>query len=156
VCTLSIANAFELAVEPGCGVVGVPVFFFVSGFGLALFDGVVEVGLGHGLEGEEDEAESGGGGVKAAVIRVGGFLSAVLGALKEKYGGEEREKGEKGPVNDEIDVHDVPLRLVAQAWIAAANGAAAMFRFAGIRLAREEDAGRAWTLRGGWVQQRGA
>jgi hypothetical protein len=152
VCALSVADAFELAVELGCGVVGVSVFFFVSGFGLALFDGVVEVGLGHGLEGDEDEAESGGGGVKTAVIRVGGLFSAVLGALEEKYGGEEREKGEKGPVNDEIDVHDVPLRLVAQTWIDAPNGAAAMLRFARIRLAREEDAGRGWALRGGSVQ----
>ena len=55
-CTLSVADAFELAVEPGCGVVGVSVFFFIRGFGLALLDGVVEVGLGQGLEGDEGEA----------------------------------------------------------------------------------------------------
>jgi hypothetical protein len=65
------------------------------------------------------------------VIWVGCFLSAVLGALEEKCGGEEREKGEDGPVNDEIDVHDVPLRLVAQTWIDAPNGAAAMFDLRG-------------------------
>jgi hypothetical protein len=56
VCALSVADAFELAAELGCGVVGVSVFFFVVGFGLALFDGVVEVGLGEGLEGDEGEA----------------------------------------------------------------------------------------------------
>src|SRR6266851_5547877 len=88
---LAVADAFELAVELGGGVVRVAVFFFVVGFGLALFCGVVEVGLGQGLEREEDEAEGGGG------------------------------------VSD--------------------CGA--------IRLRREEDAGRGWTLGGGSVQQRG-
>jgi hypothetical protein len=34
-----------LAVELGCGIVGIAVFFFVVGFGLALLYGVVEVGL---------------------------------------------------------------------------------------------------------------
>ena len=43
---LAVADAFELAVELGGGIVGVAVVFFVGGFGLALFDGVVKVGLG--------------------------------------------------------------------------------------------------------------
>ena len=37
----SVSDAFELAVELGGGVVRVAVFFFVGGFGLALFEGVV-------------------------------------------------------------------------------------------------------------------
>lgn len=47
----SVADAFELAVELGGGIVWVAVFFLIIGFGLALFEGVVEVGLGEGLEG---------------------------------------------------------------------------------------------------------
>jgi len=47
---LAVADAFELAVELGERVVGIAILFFVSGFGLALFEGVVEVGLGEGLE----------------------------------------------------------------------------------------------------------
>jgi hypothetical protein len=117
---LTVADAFELAVELGGGVGGVAVFFFVVGFGLALLYGVVEVGLGQGLEGEEDEAEGGRRGVEAPVIRVGAFLSTVLGPLEEENGGEEREKGEKGAVNDEVDVHGRPLAVGgSQVWIGA-------------------------------------
>jgi hypothetical protein len=47
---LAISDAFELAIELGEGVVGVAAFFFVGGFGLALFQRVMEVGLGEGLE----------------------------------------------------------------------------------------------------------
>jgi hypothetical protein len=109
-----------LAVELGGGVVGVAVFFFVVGFGLASLYGVVKVGLGEGLEGEEDEAEGGCGGIEASVIRIGGFLSAVLDALEEKYGGEERKKSEKGCADDEVDVHGRPLADGgSQAWIDA-------------------------------------
>jgi hypothetical protein len=61
---LAVADAFELAVELGCEVVGISVFFFVGGFGLALFEGVVEIGLGEGLEGEQGEAEGGSGGIE--------------------------------------------------------------------------------------------
>jgi hypothetical protein len=50
---LAVADAFELAVELGGGVVRVAVFVLILGFGLALFEGVVEVGLGDGLEGEQ-------------------------------------------------------------------------------------------------------
>ncbi len=129
---LAVADAFELAVELGGGVVRVAVFFFVVGFGLALFCGVVEVGLGQGLEREEDEAEGGGGGVEASVVFVGSLFSAVLEALEEKYGGEERQKGEKGAVNDEVEVHGRPFAAgVAQAWIGAPMKAAAMFPIAG-------------------------
>jgi hypothetical protein len=131
----------------GGGVVGVAVFFFVVGFGLALFGGVVKVGLGEGLEREEDEAEGGRGGVEAPVIFVGGFFSAVLVALEKKYGGEEREKGEEGPVNDEVDVHGRPL---CGWWIAGVDrrakyGCGDVSDCGVIRLAREEDAGRGWT-----------
>ena len=129
---LSVADAFELAVELGGGVVRVAVFFFVVGFGLTLFCGAVKVGLGEGLEREEDEAEGGCGGVEASVVFVGGLFSAVSEALEEKYGGEEREKGEKGAVNDEVDVHGRPFAAgAAQAWIGAPNGVAAMFPIAG-------------------------
>ena len=129
---LAVADALELAVELGGGVVRVAVFFFVVGFGLALFCGVVEVGLGQGLEREEDEAEGGGGGVEASVVFVGGLFSAVLEALEEKYGREERQKGEKGAVNDEVEVHGRPFAAgVAQAWIGAPMKAAAMFPIAG-------------------------
>jgi hypothetical protein len=46
----SVANAFELAVELGCWIVGVAIFFSVFVFGLALFEGVVEIRLGESLE----------------------------------------------------------------------------------------------------------
>src|SRR5260370_712851 len=87
---LSVADALELAVELGGGVVRVAIFFFVVGFGLALFCGVVKVGLGEGLEREQGEGESGGGGVEASVVFVGSLFSAVSEALEEKNGGEER------------------------------------------------------------------
>jgi hypothetical protein len=125
---LAVADAFELAVELGCGVVGVAVFFFVVGFGLALLDGVVKVGLGEGLEGEQGKGEGGCGGVEASVVRIGGLFSTVMDALEEKCGGEEREKGEEGPVNDEVDVHGRPFADGgSQACIGALNMAAAMF-----------------------------
>jgi hypothetical protein len=105
----SVADAFELAVELGCGVVRVAIFFFVVGFGLALFDGVVKVRLGEGLERDEGEAEGGRGGMEAAVIRIGGFFSAVLEALEKKYDGEEGEKGEEGPEKEQVEVHGRPF-----------------------------------------------
>jgi hypothetical protein len=118
--------------ELGGGVVGIAVFFFVVGFGLASLYGVVKVGLGEGLEGEQGDGEGGGGGVEASVVGIGGFFSAVLEALKEKYGGEEREKGEKGAVNNEVEVHGRPFSAGgAQAWIVAPMKAAAMFPIAG-------------------------
>ena len=86
---LAVADAFELAVELGGRIVWVAVFIFVGGFGLALEEGVVEVWLGDGLEGEQGEGEGGCGGVEALVVLVGGFFSAVLEALEEKNGGEE-------------------------------------------------------------------
>src|ERR1700687_1059535 len=126
---LAVADAFELAVELGGGV---GVFFFVLGFGLALFDGVVKVGLGEGLERDEGEAEGGGGGREAAVIFIGGFFSAELEAPEEKYGGEEREKGEEGTANDEVDVHGSPLVAGgSQAWIGAPDGRRRCFRLQG-------------------------
>jgi hypothetical protein len=87
---LAVADAFELAVELGGRIVWVAVFFFVGGFGLALFESVVEVWLGDGLEGEQGEGEGGCGGVEALMVFVGGFFSAVLEALEEENGGEER------------------------------------------------------------------
>ncbi|MCU1248151.1 MAG: hypothetical protein JWQ49_1180, partial [Edaphobacter sp.] len=53
--SLSVADALELTAQLGGGIVGIAVFFFVVGFGLALFYGVVEIGLGEGLEGEQGE-----------------------------------------------------------------------------------------------------
>jgi hypothetical protein len=114
------------------GVVGIAAFLFFVGFGLALLYGVVKIGLGEGLEGEQSEGEGGGGGVEASVVFVGGSFSAELEALEEKYGGEEREKSEKAQVNDEVEVHGRPFAAgVAQAWIAAPMKAAAMFPIAG-------------------------
>jgi len=129
------------------GVVRVAVFLFVGGFGLALLEGVVEIGLGDGLEGEQAEGEGGCGGIEASVVRVGGFFSSPSEALEEKCGGKEQEKGEEGPVNDEVDVHGRPLVADgSQAWIGAPIKAAAMFLIAGaIRLVRGEDAERGWT-----------
>src|SRR5260370_42459849 len=75
---LSVANALELVAELGGGVVGIAVFLFVAGFGLALFYVVVEIGLGEGLEGEQGKGEGGGGGVEASVVFVGSLFSAVL------------------------------------------------------------------------------
>ena len=106
---------FELAVELGEGIVGVAIVFFVVGFGLALFDGVVEIGLGQGLEREEDEAEGGGSGVEAPVVFVDGLFSAVLEALEKKNDGEEREKGEKGLEKEEIEIHSCPF---CSQWVA--------------------------------------
>jgi hypothetical protein len=125
---LAVADAFELAVELGGWVVGVAVFFFVVGFGLALFCGVVKVGLGEGLEREEDEAEGGCCGIEASVVRIGGFFAAVMEALKEENGGEEQEKGEEGAVDDEVEVHGRPFADGgSQAWIGAPMKAAAVF-----------------------------
>jgi hypothetical protein len=116
----------------GGGVVGVAVFFFVVGFGLALFCGVVKVGLGEGLEREEGEAEGGCGGIEASVVRIGGFLAAVMEALEEENGGEEQEKGEEGAVDDEIEVHGRPFADGgSQAWIGSPMKAAAMFLIGG-------------------------
>jgi hypothetical protein len=47
---LAVADAFELAIELGSGVVRVAVFVLLLGFGLALFECVMEVGLDDGLE----------------------------------------------------------------------------------------------------------
>jgi hypothetical protein len=106
---LAVADAFELAVELGGGVVGIALVVVFGGFGLALLESVVEIGLGEGLEGEQGEAEGGGGGVEASVVFVGGLLSAVLEALEEENGREKRDKGEKGTVDDEVEVHGCPF-----------------------------------------------
>jgi hypothetical protein len=45
-----VSDAFELAVELGGRIVGVAVFFLVFVFGLSLFEGMVEIGLGESLE----------------------------------------------------------------------------------------------------------
>jgi hypothetical protein len=111
----------------GGGVVRVSVFFFVVGYGLALLDGVVKVGLGEGLEGDEGEAEGGCGGVEASIVFVGGFLSAKSGSLEEDYDDKECEKGGESPLKDEIEVHGVPLRLVDRRRGSAPTKAATMF-----------------------------
>jgi hypothetical protein len=49
--------------------------------------------LGERVERDESEAEGGCGGVKAPVVRIDGFFSAVPEALEKKYGSEERERG---------------------------------------------------------------
>jgi hypothetical protein len=54
---------------------------------------VVEIGLGERVERDESEAEGCCGRVKAPVVWIGGFFSAVPDALEKKYGGEERERG---------------------------------------------------------------
>ena len=89
----SVADAFELAIELGGGIVGVAIFVLVFGFGLALLESVVEIGLGERVERDESETESGCGGVKAPVVRISGFFSPVPEALEKKYGGEEGERG---------------------------------------------------------------
>jgi hypothetical protein len=90
---LSVADAFELAIELGGGIVGVAIFVLVFGFGLTLLESVVEIRLGDGLERDESEAEGCCGGIKAPVVRIGGFFSAVSEALEKEYGDEERERG---------------------------------------------------------------
>jgi hypothetical protein len=77
----------------GGRIVGVAIFVLVFGFGLALLESVVEIGLGERVERDESEAEGGCGGVKAPVVRISGFFSAVSKTLKKKYAGEERERG---------------------------------------------------------------
>jgi hypothetical protein len=92
---------------------------------------VVEVWLGDGLERKHGEGEGGCGGVEALMVFVGGFFSAVLEALEEENGGEERENDEKEQANDEVEVHGRPFAGgVAQAWIGAPMKAAAMFPIA--------------------------
>ena len=46
----SVADAFELAIELGGGIVRVAIFVLVFGFGLALLESVVEIGLGERVE----------------------------------------------------------------------------------------------------------
>ena len=43
---LSVADAFELAIELGGGIVGVAIFVLIFGFGLPLLESGVEIGLG--------------------------------------------------------------------------------------------------------------
>jgi hypothetical protein len=111
-CVFSVADAFELAAELGGRVVGIAIFVFVGAFGLALLEGVVEVGLGEGLEREQDEAEGGCGGIEAMALLVRITFSTPSEALEEKYGGEEHEKGEKGPADDEVGIHGRPFVAV--------------------------------------------
>lgn len=82
-----------MAIELGGGIVGVAIFVLVFGLGLSLLESVVEIGLGEGVERDESEAKSGCGGVKAPVVRIGSFFSAISEALEKKYGGKERERG---------------------------------------------------------------
>jgi hypothetical protein len=127
----------------GCRVIRVAVFFFVIGYGLALLDGVVEVGLCEGLEGDEGEAKGSCGWVEATIVFVSGFLSTKSGALEEDYDEKEREKGEESPLNDEIEIHDVPLAAGgSQAWIGAQLRLRRRFDCRRIRPAKGEDAGR--------------
>ena len=105
----AVADAFELAIKLGEGIVRVTVFVLVFSFELALFDGMVEVRLGDGLKGEQGESEGGCGGVETSVVRIDGLFSAVLEALEKIYGGEEREKGKKGPEKEQVEVHGRPL-----------------------------------------------
>jgi hypothetical protein len=65
---VSVADAVELAVELGGGIVWVALVVVFGRFGLTLFEGVDEIGLGDGLETEKRNAERGGGGVKAEVF----------------------------------------------------------------------------------------
>jgi hypothetical protein len=152
---LAVADAFELAVELGCRIVGVAVFFFVVGFGLTLFQRVVKVGLGKALEGEQRDTECGCGWVEGAALFVRVIFSAPVQALEEKYDGEEQEKGEKGPEEDAIDVHGRPFGLRSRGVdrrdsLADQTMAAAIFFVCGgIRLVKEEDAERGWTERDG-------
>jgi hypothetical protein len=104
----------KLAGKLGCRVVRVAVFFFVIGYGLALLDGVVKVGLCEGLEGDEGEAKASRGRVEATIVFVRGFLSTKSGSLEEDYDEKEREKGEESPLNNEIEVHGVPLRMMGR------------------------------------------
>jgi hypothetical protein len=129
---VAVSDTFELAIEMDGGVVWIAIFVFVGGFGLALFEGVVKVRLGEGLEGEQGKGEGGGGWVEATVVWVSGFFLSPSEALEEKCGGEEQEKGQEGPVNDGVDVHGRPLVADgSQAWTGAPNMAAAMFLIAG-------------------------
>ena len=64
----SVADAFELAVELGGGIVWVALVVVFGRFGLTLFEDVDQIGLGDGLETEKRNAERGGGGVKAEVL----------------------------------------------------------------------------------------
>ena len=57
-----------MAVELGGGIVWVTLVIVFGRFGLTLFEGVDEIGLGDGLETEKRNAERGGGGVKAEVL----------------------------------------------------------------------------------------
>jgi hypothetical protein len=50
---LTVADTFELAAKLRGGVVGIAVFVLVFGFGLALFEGVIQIGLGQRLECDE-------------------------------------------------------------------------------------------------------
>ena len=109
---MAVSYTFELAIEMDGGIVWIAIFVFVGGFGLALFEGVVKVGLGEGLEGEQGKGEGSGGWVEATVVWVGGLFSSPSEALEEKYGGKEREKGEEESVNDQVEVHGRPLVVV--------------------------------------------
>jgi hypothetical protein len=83
----SVADAFELAVELGGGIVWVALIVVFGRFGLTLFEGLDEIGLSDGLETEKRNAERGGGGASDVVgkgQRSSQGASRSIGCLPEE------------------------------------------------------------------------
>ena len=107
----SVADAFDLAVELGGGIVWVTLVIVFGRFGLTLFESVNEIGLGDGLETEKRNAERGCGGEKAEVLFPATLSVLVAQSLQQEHKSEERKNGEEGTEKEQIEVHGGPFVL---------------------------------------------
>jgi hypothetical protein len=94
-----------LAFELGGGIVWVAVVIVFGRFGLTLFEGVNEIGLGDGLETEKRNAERGGGGVKAGVLFPATLSVFVARSLQQEHKSEEGKKGQESTEKEQVEVH---------------------------------------------------
>ena len=108
----SVADAFELAVELGGGIVWVAVVIVFGRFGLTLFESVDEIGLGDDLETEKRNSERGGGGVKAEVLFPTTLSVFVAHSLHKEHKSEEGKNGQESTDKEQVEVHGRPFGLV--------------------------------------------
>jgi hypothetical protein len=108
----SVADAFDLAVELGGGIVWVTLVIVFGRFGLTLFESVNEIGLGDGLETEKRNAERGGGGVKAEVLFPAMLSVFIAHSLQQEHKSEEGKNGQESTDKEQVEVHWRPFCLV--------------------------------------------
>ena len=105
----SVADAFELAVELGGGIVWVALVVVVGRFGLTLFESVDEIGLSDGLETENHNADRGGGGVKAEMLFSATLSVFIARSLQQEHKSEERKSGQESAEKQQFEVHGRPF-----------------------------------------------